>query len=218
MIVDGHICRTINELLDNFNINDVLDLYEKGTLLCWLETRSFTDYAERVKRIDSSADTAGKTKALLTAFGFSCDDENAQQALYAVRQRTVPEEVSQACKTNRINIQKKGDSNMRQDGAPLHTDTASQSYLEYTALKEAMKQHSDNMSALTRDITMIEEKYMTEFSQDYIAFFNDVKNTHPLIVYCLLENKKTKKYLQDNTKIKDDIAIFQYLHNKLRMY
>jgi len=53
--VDGVSIRTIEELIEHFNISDIAELYESGTLLRWLQAREYLDYAEKIQQIDTEA-------------------------------------------------------------------------------------------------------------------------------------------------------------------
>ena len=52
MKVDSVPVRTMEELIEHFNISDVVELYESGTLLRWLQAREYLDYAEKIRQID----------------------------------------------------------------------------------------------------------------------------------------------------------------------
>ena len=148
LIVNGKSCRTIKDLKTNFNIDDVLKLYEDGRLLRWLEVRKYDDYAKKLQQMDNSAHLEQKAKDISSIFGFSSD---------MVKKYTAQK--------------------------------------EYTALKETMKTNSNNMERLKKSVTLIEEKYIEQFAEDYKNFFHEINNTYPLIVYRLLMHQKTREYL-----------------------
>jgi len=147
LIINGKSCRTIKDLKTNFNIDDVLKLYEDGRLLRWLEVRKYDDYAKKLQQMDNNAYLDQKIKDISSIFGFSSD---------MVKKYTAQ---------------------------------------KYTALKETMKINSNNMEILKKSVTLIEEKYIEQFAEDYKNFFHEINNTYPLIVYRLLMHQKTREYL-----------------------
>ena len=51
LICDNKKIRTIDDLQDNFCIEDIFDYYENGLLLKWLQVREYNKQAEEVSKI-----------------------------------------------------------------------------------------------------------------------------------------------------------------------
>ena len=51
LICDGNPIRRIEDLTDNFSIEDVLAYYENGLLKKWLKVRGYTEHLEKVEEI-----------------------------------------------------------------------------------------------------------------------------------------------------------------------
>ena len=52
LTVDNKPIRTIEELRENFCINDIDELYREGRLQKWLEVRGFDEYLAQIKEIN----------------------------------------------------------------------------------------------------------------------------------------------------------------------
>jgi hypothetical protein len=51
LMLDGKPVRTIEELQENFNINDIIEFYQKGLLQKWLSVRGYIEYLEKVEAV-----------------------------------------------------------------------------------------------------------------------------------------------------------------------
>ena len=51
LICDGNPVRTIDDLKENFSIEDILDYYKEGLLHRWLKVRGYNDYLDRINEI-----------------------------------------------------------------------------------------------------------------------------------------------------------------------
>ena len=85
LIIDDQPIRTIEDLQENFLIEDVLDAFKEGLLLKWLEVRSFTKYIEKVKNLTDNRtnhDNVELTKELIKIFEIELDEEKVNEQIY----------------------------------------------------------------------------------------------------------------------------------------
>ena len=68
----GEEIRTLDDLRENFSVEDVLDNYNNGTLTRWLDSRSYNNELEQVKAIQAT-DTRGIFAELIHIFGTGSD-------------------------------------------------------------------------------------------------------------------------------------------------
>ena len=54
LILDGEPVRTLDQLKDNFNIDDILQHYKSGVLQRWLETRGIEEELKKINKIKGS--------------------------------------------------------------------------------------------------------------------------------------------------------------------
>ena len=81
LICDDKPVRTIEDLKNNFSIEDVLAYYNNKLLHRWLEVRGYSDELEKVNAI-----TAEKhievIKELIKIFNVICDDKKIEESVY----------------------------------------------------------------------------------------------------------------------------------------
>ena len=78
--IEGNSIRTIEELQENFNIDEIMESYEKGVLEKWLDGRKYREEAEKVRTIISK-DEKEIIKELMNIFEIDRDEETVEKAL-----------------------------------------------------------------------------------------------------------------------------------------
>ena len=178
--VDGTSVRTIEELADHFNISDIAELYESGTLLRWLQAREYLDYAEKIQQIDTEAPLEQKVTALCSAFGFSSGDiEQAVSALLHTKRRDA------ALKE------------YAQDAASV--DKIITNYLaDYEKLKADLKVHSSDESFIKSAVEQLASVYRPMLQHDFKQFYMELRDStedYSLIIKYLRLHKTARAYL-----------------------
>lgn len=84
LMVDGHPARTLNDLREHFNIEDVLECHKNGLLLRWLQVREYQKQAEQVAAINETEDEK-IVNALVAAFEMDAKPEHLQEAVHIIR-------------------------------------------------------------------------------------------------------------------------------------
>jgi len=82
--VDQHKIRTLDELKENFNIDDILDWYEQGVLQKWLNVRNYHEQLEKIRKINSQ-DLLEIASEIISIFNFT--EEQSKAALDSVNYR-----------------------------------------------------------------------------------------------------------------------------------
>lgn len=77
LMIDGEVVRTLEDLKENFNIDDVYDLFEKKILQKWLLLKNETSIVEKLENIDDE-DMKIVIDKLLTAFDFDTANLNKE--------------------------------------------------------------------------------------------------------------------------------------------
>ena len=180
MMVDGVSVRTMEELIEHFNISDVVELYESGTLLRWLQARDYLDHAEKLLQIDTAAPLEEKAKALCSAFGFAPEEtQRAISDMLHTRQREA------ALKE------------YAQDAASV--DKIIENYLaDYEKLKEDIKAHASDEDFIKSAVDQLAAVYQPILQRDCKHFYTELKDSkqdYSLITKQLRLNQTTKGYL-----------------------
>ncbi|MDJ0732699.1 MAG: hypothetical protein QNJ47_01215 [Nostocaceae cyanobacterium] len=84
LVVDNIPIRTIEELKNNFNIDDILEYYKGGILERWLTVRELKDYLKKVKAIHSDDDIA-IARQLINIFQVGGEEDKIDYALEVLR-------------------------------------------------------------------------------------------------------------------------------------
>ena len=84
LICDNTPVRTIEDLQNNFSIEDVLNYYYNGLLCRWLKVRGYEKHLKKVEAIKST-DSMEIIKELITAFEISCDMKKVEEYIYILK-------------------------------------------------------------------------------------------------------------------------------------
>ena len=78
---DGNPIRTIEDLQNNFLIEDILSYYENNLLEKWLDVRGYTEQLEQIRKI-TSEDDFEIAKQLVNIFNIEKDPQKVEEELY----------------------------------------------------------------------------------------------------------------------------------------
>lgn len=84
LICDNTPVRTIEDLQNNFSIEDVLNYYRNGLLCRWLEVRGYDEQLKKVKAIRPT-DSMDIIKELIAIFEISCDMKKVEEYIYILK-------------------------------------------------------------------------------------------------------------------------------------
>lgn len=84
LICDDKPVRTIEDLQDNFSIEDVLKYYQNGLLLRWLKVRGYEEEYEKVSQINEG-ETLEIVKELIKIFDVETDDKKVEEGVYSIQ-------------------------------------------------------------------------------------------------------------------------------------
>ena len=83
LMMDGAPVRTLEELRDHFNIEDLLEHYHNGLLQRWLTVRGLQEHSEKIQAISAKND-ADIARQLITIFEMHGNQEQAQEIIRAI--------------------------------------------------------------------------------------------------------------------------------------
>lgn len=84
LYVDQQKIRTIDELKENFNIDDLIEWYEQGVLQKWLSVRNYDEYLTSIEAIKTK-DIQAQAKSIIEIFNFS--EQQAKGAMDSLKYR-----------------------------------------------------------------------------------------------------------------------------------
>ena len=178
LLMDGHPIRTIVDMQEHFSIEDMLNYYENGLLIRWLEVRGYSKEAEKVQGIDKKLDDLGVIKELILIFGVETKIEEIEKAIgiltYLKDEKMCNEEYA---KKKFVKDQIIDD---------YHSG--------YDALLAHIRDNANDMPTLKADITELERSYFGLFVLDNYRLFYDLVQNAPKAVYVILTRDRLRNY------------------------
>jgi hypothetical protein len=182
LILDSKPVRTIEELQENFCIDDILEFYQKGILQKWLKVRGFNEHLNKVEAI---SDKKSAIIELIRIFELEKSEKEIKEAAYSLefwgKRKLELEEWN------------KKDHKIKEIIADYHKG--------YDVLKAKILENKEDMPFMKNAAKEIFDKYLEIFKIDIQAFFTILKDKAPLMVYIILSENSLREVLLANTNI-----------------
>ena len=174
--------RTVNDLQENFSVQDVMTCYSNGLLLKFLERRGYADYAENVRALSSKnlSDDA-VFKELVSIFDIKMDNSNVNEYAELIRlhneaQEKYKQQINDALKVEEV----------------VHT------YLErYTEIINTLIENKDDLGKIRALTSELLDKYPKLIDYNIIDLFfglADAEAFYP-IFYMLTQDYFREEWL-----------------------
>ena len=192
LTMDGELVRSIEELQNNFSVDDILDHFESKRLHKWLKSRGYTDYLTKVEAIEYDDKTA-IIKPLMDIFEIDYSDEDLSDILDQLKY--VPD------KKNKDTNESAQKDMTKSTIDPLSSDRSSSVNLDYESQKydELVKEiinNPENLELIKKNIDLLASKYYAFFSRDALYLFHKLSKHSHLALFAILDNPKAiKPYL-----------------------
>lgn len=176
LICDNKPIRTIDDLQNNFSIEDVLAYYSNGLLHRWLDVRDYKEELEKVRAI-----TADKpidiVKELIKIFGIISDAKRIEEGVYILQYLEERKEL--------YSIYEKEN---------YKTKTVIDDYVVgYRQLIEGIQQNPHDAAIIKANISEIVSNYAWALKLNHRNLFYVLKQ-QPLAIMCLLMNEYSRNY------------------------
>lgn len=175
---DGNPIRTIEDLQNNFLIEDILSYYENHLLQKWLDVRGYTTYLEEVNAI-TSEDNLEIAKSLAEIFEIEEDPKNIEEDLCILKYKKEKEESNSLYKS----IEE------------AQKNAVNDFFAEYEELRANILKFENKFSTivLKSNIDRIAENYFELFSMQYIEIFWELyKQESYIAIFCMIMNPKIR--------------------------
>lgn len=146
--VNNQMIRSVDELHQNFNIDDIYELYESKILQKWLRINNENDLAKQLDSIENESDLSEKILKILSIFNFTTSDSELRTYAYLYK-RAYRERVA-----------------FHSDQENLFEDNISHYHKNYTFLK----------NRLAGDENYFSESYSEDEKSDKQLQVNDVNH------------------------------------------
>ena len=186
LTMDGELVRSIEELQNNFSVDDILDHFESKRLHKWLKSRGFTDYLTKVEAIEYDDKTA-IIKPLMDIFEIEYSDEDLTDILDQLKY--VPD------KKNKDTNESAQKDMTKSTVDPLSSDRSGSVNLDYESQKydELVKEiinDPENLELIKKNIDLLASKYYAFFSRDALNLFYKLSKHSHLALFAILDNHK----------------------------
>ena len=192
LTMDGELVRSIEELQNNFSVDDILDHFESKRLHKWLKTRGLTDYLTKVEAIEYGDKTA-IIKPLMDIFEIDYSDEDLSDILDQLKY--VPTTASHNALVAVTSAQADID---KFPVAPLSKELSGSVNIDYEVqkYKDLVKEIINdpyNIELIKKNVDLIASKYYGIYSLDALDLFCRLHKHCHLALYAILDNQKAIK-------------------------
>lgn len=181
LICDGQPVRTIEDLQENFSVEDMLGYFESGLLLRWLKVRDYKDEYKEVSKI-STKDDLEIAKKLIKIFNVETDEKEIAKDVYMLQF-----------------LKERSQKISKYDSNRLEIDEVVKNYTKkYADLVKEIMDNSDDISRIKANITEIVNNYKLVLQLNYRElFWKMADRDYLLVIMCFLMNSVTRKYYLD---------------------
>ena len=199
LIIDKKPIRDIEDLLDNFNIDDLLEAYQNGSLRRWLLVHDLEKELTELDKI--TGDTVETAFKLCSIFHADCKEDLLKQAAYSFDFRQKQQE-----KLEQLASAK----NQRVDTIRSYHET-------YDILLLTLESQYDNYPYLKEAAIQIYHDFIGLFKLNLEDFYWRFIFDHPLVIFAVLANMEMRTLL---TQRINEQEIYEHLIDKkyLRNY
>lgn len=177
LICDERPVRTIEDLQNNFSIEDVLAYYNNQLLHRWLRARGYVSELEAVSAI-TSKEPMEIIKELIRIFDVSTDEKNVEKSIYMLKY---------------LDERKKLCAIYEQENyiaAHIIDDYA----VGYCQLVDGILENPNDIAVIKANIAEMVSNYAWILKLNHRNLFYVFKTKSVLAIMCLLMNEKTRNY------------------------
>jgi hypothetical protein len=171
LLLDKHPVRDLEDLLANFNLDDLLTAYHSHTLHRWLEVRGLTAELEQLNAIEST-DELGIASALCELFQENLSESDIKTAVYPLEFRKQQQQQLEQLASQQFN-----------------KDAVIKNYhAGYEQLCAEMEEKAEDYPFLKAAVNTLWIDYAQLFSVDFDLFFSIFIEKSPLTLFTMLAN------------------------------
>lgn len=186
LILDGQPVRCIEDLQDNFCIDDIIRLYQDGLLQKWLKVRGYDDYLQQVEAINKKDSVIVE---LIKIFKIEKKEHVIKESLYSLEYR----------KKRETELQEWRETGSKEKKAigDYHNG--------YETLKSKVIENKYDMAFMKATAKEISSKYFRLFQLDNTRFYHQFMNDAPLMIYAILMTPVLRDLLIQNADINESL-------------
>ena len=206
----GEQIRTLNDLRENFSIEDVLDVYNNGLLVKWLDVRNYKNELEKVKAIQTS-DAHSILTELIKIFGVSSNASEIEESLSVLDYLEGRKKLWDDIKAGNFDEIARNITSP-QNGKAHEEETHHASKKSYDDLVQEIIDNHQDLSHIYDCLDAITADYSDVLPERYSELFNRLYESRPHTIIPLFAHHGTRPYYTiDNSKLKDGILNVYYV-------
>lgn len=187
LICDGNPVRTIEDLQNNFSIEDVLIYYSNSLLHRWLRVRGYDKELEAVSAI-TSKEPMEIIKELIRIFDVVADETQIEESIYMLHYLNERKKLCTIYEQENYNI----------------THIIEDYKTGYYQLVKDILENPEDIAKIKANIAEITTNYAWILKLDHRNLFYILKTKSMLAVMCLLMNKDSRNYYLPIEKLNED--------------
>ena len=196
LICDDKPVRTIEDLQENFSIEDVLKYYQNGLLLRWLEVRGYESEYKKVSEI-REIETLEIVKELIKIFDVEADEKKVEEGVYMLQFLEERKALCEAYKQDSFKAQ--GIIDDYQTG--------------FKQLIDGIIENPNDVARIKANVAELMSGYKWAMDLNHRQLFWDLKKLSPLAIMCFLMNDEARKYYLPMPVKEDDSAVTYDIEN-----
>ncbi|MCF2544277.1 hypothetical protein I6E08_03435 [Ligilactobacillus ruminis] len=189
LICDDKPVRTIEDLQENFSIEDVLKYYQNGLLLRWLEVRGYEAEYKKVSEI-REIEALEIVKELIKIFDIEADEKKVEEGVYMLQFLEERKELCEAYKQDSFKAQ--GIIDDYQTG--------------FNQLIDGIIENPNDVARIKANIAELMSGYKWAMDLNHRQLFWELKELSPLAIMCFLMNDEARKYYLPMPVRKDNVS------------
>ena len=201
----GEQIRTLDDLRDNFSIEDVLDVYNNGLLVKWLDVHNHKDELEQVNAI-LATDARGILSELIRIFRITSDTSEIEESLSVLDYLEERKKFWADIKAGKFDeIARNLSKSQNEETHEEETHHASKKTYD-ELVQEIIDNHLD-LHHIYDCLDVITADYPDILSEKYSELFETLNTQRPLTLYALFAHHGTRPYFTLNDdEIKADYS------------
>ena len=183
----GEQIRTLDDLRENFSIEDILDVFNNGMLVKWLDARNHKAELAKVKAIQAT-DARSILSELIHIFGVTSDESEIQESLSVLDYLEGRKKFWADIKAGKLD----------EVAQQLGKKRTLQKYHEgYNALVQNIIDHPEDLHYIYDQLDAIVADYPEMLKANALGLYRYLYDKAPLAVLALFGNRATRPYFDD---------------------
>lgn len=205
--IDGKRISTIEELRENFVLDEVLESYKNGVLQKWLASRGF-DEAEKVEKITATSNSA-ILKELIRIFEVEYDEKEINESLKTFAYMEHIEERKNEYRESNEKLSDLANRNIELSGSVFSNNMINNYFLEYKTLVDKMMKENKNGIELMKIFKKILIHYNGVFSIDCENVLKKAIDDNELSIVVMFMNKDIREKFK-KIKTSDSNSVYPF--------